>query len=130
MPARGFLWCFTELVFGRCLRFVGAIHESPVDFDVILPLRHALCACHLPNKWGGLRNGQDRSLRARNAFYRVGRGLELLACRLRQRFCSFHSQRCPPDTRAPRRQETSNPTAGASPRPTDNNSTLHNIYIF
>ena len=31
----------------------------------------------------------------------VGRGLALLACRLRQRFCSFHSQRCPPDTRAP-----------------------------
>ena len=40
----------------------GGFPRPPVDFDVILPLRHALCACHLPNKWGGLRNGQDRSL--------------------------------------------------------------------
>ena len=36
---------------------VGAIHESPVDFDVIL------------------RNGQDRSVHAQNTIYRVGRGL-------------------------------------------------------
>ena len=36
---------------------------------MILPLRHALCACHLPNKWGGLRNGQDRSLRVVGAIH-------------------------------------------------------------
>ena len=36
----------------------GGSPRPPVDFDVILPLRHALCACHLPNEWGGLRNGQ------------------------------------------------------------------------
>ena len=28
-------------------------------------------------------------------------GQVLLACLLRQHFCSFYSQRCPPDTRAP-----------------------------
>ena len=37
MPARGFLWCFTERVFGRSLQIVGAIHESPADFAVFLP---------------------------------------------------------------------------------------------
>ena len=81
-----------------------------------------MCACSfvIVCLCGGTRVvAVDSTVRGNVCYHRVGRGLELLACRLRQRFCSFHSQRCPPDTRAPRRQYTSNPAAGASPRPTD-----------
>ena len=39
----------------------GGFPRPPVNFDVFCP-SVTPSACHLPNKWGGLRNGQDRSL--------------------------------------------------------------------